>query len=105
MDRSRSSGPPSFVPPSFARLRRRRRRVVVHLGPVVGLAAETETGPDENQHRRDDGGDVAEREQGEVSHGASLAIALGDALGEAADASPRVGAPGLAGGRSDGDGG
>ena len=95
-----------FVPPSFARLSRwQRRGVVVQLGPVAGLAAEPETGPDENQHRRDDGGDVAEREQGEGSHGASLAIALGDALGEESVASPRVGAPGLAGGRSDGDGG
>lgn len=38
-------------------------------------------------------------------HGAaSPAIALGDALGEESVASPRVGAPGLAGGRSDGDG-
>lgn len=44
---------------------------------------------------------TAKNAEGLHGEGSSPAIALGDAVGEAADASPRVGAPGLAGGRSD----
>lgn len=101
-----------FIPPSFARLSRwqRREQAILKLGrlPVVSgteLEARGDTLGEQTraaEHCADAKSDEDSKGEG---HLPSPETALGDALGEESVASPRVGAPGLAGGRSDGDGG